>query len=54
MKGSGGGHVSIFESKCGVRLNYIAMDSTGVQMFSYQAKNKGLVVNTQKGIDSNL
>ena len=50
-KGGGGGHGPIFEGKGGVRPSYLAMDSTAVQLPSYQSKQKPQVVlNTQKRI----
>lgn len=50
-KGGGGGHGPIFDGKGGVRPSFLAMDSTGVQLPSYQSKHKPKVMlNTQKRI----
>ena len=50
-KGGGGGHGPIFEGKGGVRPSFLAMDSTGVQLPSYQSKHKpNVMLNTQKRI----
>lgn len=50
-KGGGGGHGPIFEGKGGVRPSFLAMDSTGIELPSYQSKHKSAVMlNTQKRI----